>query len=695
MNNLRNYLKSLLISYGVTFTDPCNGTTYNPTATNGAQSVVTDQGDGTYIHNDGVSTNIVIDTRALSNPYDSSGNILTSTTVQGAITEILGLIVPSVPVTTTDSGSIDFTLTGQDITAVISGIGSANAGEFPQTDGAGNITWVDGLVTFVDNGDGTYTIDGNVIDTTASSNPVDNSVFNILTAINVQQALQQIDATLHNAVTVNDGNTIDLTIDANQLLTAEVMGVGSATDGQVFVADGNGSASWQTPTALVSVRSFDTTPGYLDDEILATEGVKKTILNVGSDEKLQLSFDFPNLAIATSLINTDTIAIYDGTTHRQAPISLLKDHDWYGIGTTSEPTTIGTSIWTSGKVTINDTVSKAMLYVKDDAKTNTTDYLLLVENVDVFTPEVFGVTQEGGMVSAYRSTGSISILANNTYSWRGTMSGGYNVYIGDLMFHSSNMTGGHGVYIGSSSHQYSHNFTGNISIGAEQNKHNIGEQNVILGYGAHSYCEDAGQNVFLGAYSKSQFNPGGTFSVTSVSGGSIYVDTTLLASALAGVDNPGTGTTYNEGDYIWLFLEGTLNRADGGTEAFKWGWYQINSIVTGQITPVDYTIDSWNGTTIAMSINGERYSNSVAIGAFSTIRKNNQIVIGNDQYQASLYPYGGGVATDEVLLASRQLIFGVPSDPSGSVIEPGGLFVGTDGNLYFKNKVTSIVTQVN
>jgi hypothetical protein len=51
-------------------------------------SVVTNNGDGTYTHNDGTGVTVLIDTRANSNPYDNATSGLAATTVQAAVDEL-------------------------------------------------------------------------------------------------------------------------------------------------------------------------------------------------------------------------------------------------------------------------------------------------------------------------------------------------------------------------------------------------------------------------------------------------------------------------------------------------------------------------------------------------------------------------------------------------------------------------------
>ena len=61
--------------------------------TSGNTSIVTDNSDGTYTHDDGTGNTELIDTRANSNPYDNTiVNILSGSTVQQAIDELANAI---------------------------------------------------------------------------------------------------------------------------------------------------------------------------------------------------------------------------------------------------------------------------------------------------------------------------------------------------------------------------------------------------------------------------------------------------------------------------------------------------------------------------------------------------------------------------------------------------------------------------
>ena len=70
--------------------DLVSGSTTGSTV--GDTSVLTDNGNGTYTHNDGEGNLTIIDTRANSNPYDNTVvNILTGSTVQQAIDELASI----------------------------------------------------------------------------------------------------------------------------------------------------------------------------------------------------------------------------------------------------------------------------------------------------------------------------------------------------------------------------------------------------------------------------------------------------------------------------------------------------------------------------------------------------------------------------------------------------------------------------
>ena len=83
----------------------------------GNTSSLSDNGDGTYTHNDGAGNTENIDTRASSNPFDNAGTDLTSDNVNDAINEV------------NDKANIitspNYILAGPENSITISGIGSS------------------------------------------------------------------------------------------------------------------------------------------------------------------------------------------------------------------------------------------------------------------------------------------------------------------------------------------------------------------------------------------------------------------------------------------------------------------------------------------------------------------------------------------------------------------------------------------
>lgn len=79
---------------------------------------------------------------------------------------------------------------------------------------------------------------------------------------------------IHVPVTVIDGNSIDFTASGtdNQTITAEITGIGAATSGQAYLADGAGSGTWTTVSldttaifdaAMTTVVDTDASPNHI------------------------------------------------------------------------------------------------------------------------------------------------------------------------------------------------------------------------------------------------------------------------------------------------------------------------------------------------------------------------------------------------------------------------------------------------
>lgn len=102
------------------------------------RSTLTDNGDGTYSHNDNNGNVVVIDTTAA--PYDNTTSGLTATTFQGAIDELDGIV---------DALDLD--------TSVVSNVITGNR-IATHTDGDGNNVDIDETITtLIDNTNGTHT----------------------------------------------------------------------------------------------------------------------------------------------------------------------------------------------------------------------------------------------------------------------------------------------------------------------------------------------------------------------------------------------------------------------------------------------------------------------------------------------------------------------------------------------------------
>ena len=154
----------------------------------------------------------------------------------------------SSPITVTDSSAIDFTLTGQDITATLVGLAGSANGTVLTSNGSGGVTWTatHAAATVADTQTVDLTIAGQNITAaivgagaaTAGQAPVSNGSGGITWTAT------------HAAATVTDSATIDLTL-TGQNITAGILGAGAATAGQVPASDGSGGITWTTPLSSV------------------------------------------------------------------------------------------------------------------------------------------------------------------------------------------------------------------------------------------------------------------------------------------------------------------------------------------------------------------------------------------------------------------------------------------------------------
>jgi len=101
---------------------------------------------------------------------------------------------------------------------------------------------------------------------------------------------------------------------------------------------------WKTPTASLlnvdRVSATDTTSGFLDDKLVATEGIQTSILNGGGDEDLEFKLDINGLAIdASPDILSDYIATFDASAGVHKKV-LLNNLPSGGGGSTFDPNLI-------------------------------------------------------------------------------------------------------------------------------------------------------------------------------------------------------------------------------------------------------------------------------------------------------------------------------------------------------------------
>ena len=140
-------------------------------------------GDGTYTYTNEIGTSTII--AVLTTEKLTIGGTLfpIGTNIQTILNALTTLA--HVPVTTVDSGSINFIQSGTDnqtITAEINGIATATAGQIPTTDGSGNIVWS----TVTPNANNGLNIDGVNVQLggiLVENTSIDNGVYNLVDTV--------------------------------------------------------------------------------------------------------------------------------------------------------------------------------------------------------------------------------------------------------------------------------------------------------------------------------------------------------------------------------------------------------------------------------------------------------------------------------------------------------------------------------
>lgn len=227
-----------------------------------------------------------------------------------------------VPVTVTDSGSVDFTLTGQDVTAKISGITAAMDGQVPAKGAGDTLVW-----TTLSGGSPANLALGAV---TTTTQPITNSngtgftlpaatvtTAGLIPSTDFQKLTIQ---TLTDAATVtwnaNSGNYANLSIGANRALAA----ITSTTIGEVYVLNVAATGADRTLTFNTAYKKPD---GTDLGAVVITNGQTRAFMfqasavsldQIGSNVS-QYTDEQAQDAIGTILVDSSTIdfTYNDGT----------------------------------------------------------------------------------------------------------------------------------------------------------------------------------------------------------------------------------------------------------------------------------------------------------------------------------------------------------------------------------------------
>ena len=200
-------------------------------------------------------------------PSATNGIVVSSTGTDATISAVdntnAGLATPAmllnshVPATFNDSGTIDFTVSGTDnqtVTATLLGVSGATIGQVPQSDGAGNITWV----TPTSATNLTYTASptqGTVLSDTGT-----DAIIPSVTVTDAGLATPSLLANSHVPVTTTAGTvTITQSGTDNQTLKADITGIDTATIGQIPSTDGAGNVVWVAQTPSQNIYNSDGT----------------------------------------------------------------------------------------------------------------------------------------------------------------------------------------------------------------------------------------------------------------------------------------------------------------------------------------------------------------------------------------------------------------------------------------------------
>lgn len=310
-----------------------------------AVSTITDVGNGLYEHNDGLGTITNIDTRAISNFFDNTVlNALVSTDVQGAIDELTKCCIDlggstNGALTLVDNGSNNGRILNLDLTTpgsyenTISGLTSTDIqgaiDELATTSGLSTISHnaLTGIISH-NNGKGTIT------DVTITASTVPYIPTLPLTAINVQDAIEELE------VLISSTSSLSVVTDNNDGTYTHDDGTGNTTVIDIINNSATSSVSFIPTTGIfthedgvggtqtIIFNAFNTPvtaiPGLVGTNVqevleeLATSSHDPVTLNGIADPRLtlvgqQLNLDLSNLNNVITLTGVATDSTDLGT----------------------------------------------------------------------------------------------------------------------------------------------------------------------------------------------------------------------------------------------------------------------------------------------------------------------------------------------------------------------------------------------
>ena len=386
---------------------------------NATQTVTINPGDNIHFY----SSNSTIDFDVTLGSAVVDGkviNLFTTApiTVQGvpyvagtSVFTILAALTSGSTPTVSDTGTIDLTLLGNDISGIIVGSDTALAGQVPQSDGAGSLTWV------------TPTSSTNLTYTASPTQGIVNSdtgtdaTIPVVDAINAGLATPAMFVNSHVPATVTDSASVDLTITGQDII-AVVSGADSATNGQVPQSDGAGGLVWVTPSAghiaatVVDSPSIDFTASGVDNQTFTAIVVGADTAVAGqlpsSDGAGGLTWITPTSHVPVTAVDSNTVDFTQSGIDNQTITADVKISNTTGNDITSDANGLFLDVQASETTTsITGTVIGHTIgtYINEDAvATNINETVTTL----VAAPDGFEYTNEDGTVS------TITYLFDNT-----------------------------------------------------------------------------------------------------------------------------------------------------------------------------------------------------------------------------------------------------------------------------------------